>query len=73
MLKVTMEQFMLRYWWVLLLLALWTLLWKGIALWKAAQNDHRWWFVAMLLVNDLGLLEMLYIFHFGKSGREMNA
>ena len=48
------------------LLALWSLFWKGLALWKAARNDERYWFVALLLVNTAGILEMLYLFIFAK-------
>lgn len=44
----------------------WTLYWKGMALWKAAREQHKIWFVALLLVNTLGILEILYIFVFSK-------
>ncbi|MDP2734604.1 MAG: DUF5652 family protein [bacterium] len=51
---------------VLLGLALWTIPWKAVALWRAAQARERKWFVALLLVNTLALLEILYIFVFSK-------
>lgn len=41
---------------------LWTLVWKGLALWRAAGLRQKWWFVAMLIVNTLGILEIIYIF-----------
>jgi hypothetical protein len=41
---------------------LWTLAWKGFALWKAAGLGHRGWFVAMLFINTLGILEAVYLF-----------
>lgn len=44
----------------------WSLFWKGWALWKAAKNDSKVWFVVLLLVNTLGILEILYIFVFGE-------
>ena len=47
-----------------LLLAAWSLAWKGIALWKAAQNGSKPWFVVLLLINDVGILEIIYIFYF---------
>ena len=50
----------------LVLLLLWTLPWKGIALWRAAGNKHLWWFVAIFLVNTLAILEIIYIFAFSK-------
>lgn len=51
----------------LMLLALvvaWSIVWKGIALWKAARNNHTAWFVVMLIVNSVGILEIIYIFFF---------
>jgi hypothetical protein len=47
---------------LLLLIALWSLPWKGIALWKAARRDHLAWFVILFVVNTVGLLEIIYIF-----------
>ena len=49
-----------------LLLMFWSIIWKGIALWKAAKNDSRVWFIIMLVVNTVGLLEIAYIFFFSK-------
>ncbi|MDB5266804.1 MAG: hypothetical protein JWN89_619 [Parcubacteria group bacterium] len=43
-------------------LLIWALAWKGFALWKAAQLQHRNWFVAILVLNTLGLLEIIYLF-----------
>lgn len=44
------------------LLLTWVLIWKGLALWKAAGLRQKYWFVAMLVLNTLGLLEIFYIF-----------
>ena len=44
------------------LLVVWSLPWKGVALWKAAWLGQKKWFVALLIVNTLGILEALYIF-----------
>jgi|GEM_PF-3360768 len=41
---------------------IWTLVWKVFALWYAARDGRPWWFTAMLFINTLGLLEILYIF-----------
>ncbi len=51
---------------VFLLIILWTLPWKGVALWKSARLGERWWFVALLVINTIGILEILYIFIFSK-------
>jgi hypothetical protein len=50
----------------LVLAAIWTLPWKGVALWKAAQRKSVWWFIALLIINTLGILEILYIFIFSE-------
>ncbi|MGA2417997.1 MAG: DUF5652 family protein [Candidatus Staskawiczbacteria bacterium] len=48
------------------LLVIWSLVWKGIALWKAARSNQNIWFVVMLVVNTIGILEIIYIFFFNK-------
>lgn len=47
-------------------LAVWSLIWKGFALWKAARNSQRNWFVAILILNTFGILEIIYLFYFSK-------
>lgn len=49
-----------------IVLAVWSIIWKGIALWKAAQNGDKKWFIAILVVNTIGILEILYIYVFSK-------
>jgi hypothetical protein len=51
---------------VLVLSAIWTIPWKGFALWKSARCGDRGWFVVILLINTLAFLEILYIFIFSK-------
>ena len=41
---------------------IWSLTWKGLALWKSASFRQKYWFIAILLVNTLGLLEIIYLF-----------
>ena len=60
-----MEQILLQNIWVLVALAIWTLPWKGYALWKSARRGEKWWFVALLLVNLFAILEIVYIFFSG--------
>jgi hypothetical protein len=63
-----MEQFIDSQWiaWAIVIVGLWTLPWKGIALWKSARQNEKWWFIVLLVVNTVGLLEILYIFVFSK-------
>jgi len=51
---------------VILFSVFWLLPWKGIALWKAAKNSHKKWFIALFLLNTFSILEILYIFIFSK-------
>ncbi|MCX6724134.1 MAG: DUF5652 family protein [Candidatus Staskawiczbacteria bacterium] len=51
-------------------LAVWVLVWKGIALWKAARNNHTAWFVILLIANTFGILEIVYIFFFSKKEKK---
>jgi hypothetical protein len=48
--------------WILVVLIIWSLVWKGWALWKAARLSSKWWFIILLIVNTLGILEIIYIF-----------
>ena len=34
---------------------------KGYALWNAAKRDEKWWFAILLVVNTLGILELIYL------------
>lgn len=52
-----------------LLFVLWMLIWKGFALWFAAREESKWWFIALLVFNTMGLLEIIYIFGFSKWGK----
>ncbi len=51
----------------------WSLAWKGFALWRAAREESPWWFGVMLVVNTLGLLEIIYLFIFSKAARQGKA
>lgn len=59
-------------WWMgkfsffVLILIIWSLAWKGVALWKAAKQDSKAWFVVLLILNTLGILEILYLYVFSK-------
>jgi len=55
---------------VLLILGIWELIWKGIALWKAARNNHKTWYIAILIINTIGILPILYIYVFSKKKKK---
>jgi len=50
----------------------WSFFWKGIALWKSAFQKQKIWFVALLFINSLGLLEIIYLFSFSKKKMTLN-
>lgn len=43
---------------------IWSIFWKGWALWKSANKKHLLWFIVLLTVNTMALLEIAYIFYF---------
>jgi hypothetical protein len=45
---------------------IWSLVWKAIALWKSARLNQPVWFIVILIMNTLGILDILYIFLFSK-------
>ncbi len=65
-----MEQFLQQNWWVWLILTLWVLPWKGFALWKAARNRHLKWFIAILVLNTMAILDIFYIFAIARKAKK---
>jgi hypothetical protein len=51
---------------IIAVLAIWEIVWKGMALWRAGRNRQLGWFVAMLILNTVGILEIVYILFFQK-------
>lgn len=47
---------------LIILAVLWSVFWKGLALWHAARRGQYWWFLIILFVNTLGILEIIYLF-----------
>jgi hypothetical protein len=56
--------------WVIVVVLLWILPWKGYALWKAARKGETKWFVALLVINTFAILDILYIFIFSKDKKK---
>ncbi len=51
---------------LLALLAIWELVWKLIALWRAGRNNQLGWFLAVGILNTAGILEIIYLIFFQK-------
>ncbi len=47
-------------------LFLWSLMLKGFALWRSAKYDQKNWFIVILVLNTIGILEIVYLFGFAK-------
>lgn len=56
----------------LILILIWTVTLKGVALWYAARANQKWWFIALLILNTLGLLEIAYLIWFRPENKNSN-
>jgi hypothetical protein len=54
---------------VFFVLAVWSIVWKGFALWISAKEGKKWWFIPILIFNTAGILEIIYIFFFSQTGK----
>ena len=52
---------------MLIILTAWSIYWKGRSLWRAAHLNSKPWFIALLLINTLGILDILYLYVFSKN------
>ncbi len=50
----------------LIALMVWSLFWKGLALWHSSRRGQVWWFLAILLINSVGIIELIYLFGIAK-------
>lgn len=46
---------------------LWSIILKGLALWRSSKFNQRYWFIAILILNTVGILELIYLFGFAKN------
>lgn len=51
---------------IIILLAIWTIPWKIYSVWIASKNNHKLWFVALIIFNTFGILEIFYVFYVAK-------
>jgi len=56
----------------IILVSVWEIIWKGIALWRSARNKQLIWFVLVLILNTLGILPIIYLVFFSKSNKKQN-
>jgi hypothetical protein len=39
----------------------WDLVWRGLALWRAARRSQTVWFVVLMILNTAGILPIIYL------------
>jgi hypothetical protein len=62
-----MEQFLINNIVLITIISMcWCLPWEAVALWRAARNNHKGWFIILFLTNTVAILEIIYIFGFSK-------
>lgn len=52
-------------------LLIWSFIWKGLALYRAARNGQKIWFIVMMIANTAGILEIIYLLFFSKPEKKM--
>lgn len=50
----------------LLILTILTLPLKVMALWRSARNGQKVWFGSFLVLNTIGIMELVYLFYFSE-------
>lgn len=59
---------------LLVVAILWSTIWKAFALYRAGKVRQPVWFAFLLVLNTLGILEILYLFVFSKkANKEINS
>ena len=53
-------------------LIVWSIIWKGLALWRAARLKQVGWYVALLVINTVGIFEIIYLIATNKRYKESN-
>lgn len=56
---------------MLILILVWSLAWKGLALWHAARRGQKKWFIPLLVINTAGILEILYLYVFSAKKKDV--
>ena len=55
--------------WLVVVLGVWSLVWKGLALWKCGRHNQMAWFIVILIFNTLGILPIIYLLFFQKKSK----
>lgn len=47
--------------WVLVIVLIWDVVWRSVALWKSARRGQMVWFVLLAVLNTVGILPIIYL------------
>jgi hypothetical protein len=46
---------------IIVLVVAWEVIWKLTAMWYAGKNNSKAWFIALAVINTIGILPILYL------------
>ncbi|MFH0863972.1 MAG: DUF5652 family protein [Candidatus Gottesmanbacteria bacterium] len=55
-----------KMWYVVYPILIWSFFWKGLALWRSSRSGQKYWFIILLILNTVGILEIIYLLFFSK-------
>jgi len=58
---VNLSLYLLAHPTMLVIVILWELIWKGLALYRAGKKQQPIWFVLILILNTMGILPIIYL------------
>lgn len=58
------------WWTVLMLIIVADVILRGMGMWRAARKGQQGWFVAMLVINSVGILPVVYMLFFEKKRKK---
>jgi hypothetical protein len=56
---------------ILLVITLWSVVWKMLGLYRAGSYGQKGWFVVLFFINTVGILEILYLTIFSKRAKKI--
>ena len=65
------EANMATYLVILIAIAIWSLAWKGTAIWKACKRNSKKWFWVLLIFNTAGILPIIYLLFTKKKPKQV--
>ncbi|MDF9409941.1 DUF5652 family protein [Pelotomaculum isophthalicicum JI] len=66
------QKFANNYPWFILIVIAWCVTLKGITLWLAARRGQLIWFITLIIINTIGILEILYLISIRKKSSNFN-